>query len=295
MTLSDTQIDPQQYGSSEHQIWHGDVVSTLDLIPDKSCDLVFADPPYNIGKKYNGFLDKWPNDEAYIEWCTSWLDKAIQKLKPSGSLYLMASTQSMPYLDIYLRKHLTILSRITWHYDSSGVQAKKYFGSLWEPILHCVVNPKNYTFNADDIKVEARTGAKRKLIDYRKAVPTEYSSTKVPGNSWYFPRVRYRMEEYENHPSQKPEVLIERIIRASSNPEDTVLDLFSGTFTTSAVSKRLGRKTIGIEADAEYIGIGLRRLSLADNFNGNKLEPVQKNTKRKNSLPREEMRQGKLL
>lgn len=85
-----------------------------------------------------------------------------------------------------------------WHYDSSGVQATKYFGSMYEPILHCVKDKNNYIFNADDIKVEAKTGAQRKLIDYRKSVPTPYNTEKVPGNAWYFPRVRYRMEEYEN-------------------------------------------------------------------------------------------------
>ncbi len=275
--------DVRKYGTEEHTIWHGDVTAVLDAIPDESCALIFADPPYNIGKRYNGFTDRWPSDEAYVEWCTGWLDKCIRKLTPNGSLYLMASTQSMPFLDVYLRDQVSVLSRIVWHYDSSGVQAKKYFGSLWEPILHCVRNPKDYVFNADDIKVEARTGAKRKLIDYRKEVPTEYSSTKVPGNVWYFSRVRYRMAEYEDHPSQKPEALLDRIVRASSDEDDVVLDLFSGTFTTSAVAQRLGRKTIGIELDEEYVGVGLRRLGLATELNGKTLAPVKKSTSRRNS------------
>lgn len=283
MNLSAPAKDVRKYGTEEHTIWHGDVTAVLDAIPDESCALIFADPPYNIGKRYNEFTDRWPSDEAYVEWCTGWLDKCIRKLTPNGSLYLMASTQSMPFLDVYLRDRVTVLSRIVWHYDSSGVQAKKYFGSLWEPILHCVRNPKDYVFNADDIKVEARTGAKRKLIDYRKEVPTEYSSTKVPGNVWYFSRVRYRMAEYEDHPSQKPEALLDRIVRASSEEGDVVLDLFSGTFTTSAVAQRLGRKTIGIELDEEYVGVGLRRLGLATELNGKTLAPVKKSTSRRNS------------
>ncbi len=283
MNLNAPAMDARKYGTEEHTIWHGDVTTVLDAIPDESCALIFADPPYNIGKRYNGFTDRWPSDEAYVEWCTGWLDKCIRKLTPNGSLYLMVSTQSMPFLDVYLRDRVTVLSRIVWHYDSSGVQAKKYFGSLWEPILHCVRNPKDYVFNADDIKVEARTGAKRKLIDYRKEVPTEYSSTKVPGNVWYFSRVRYRMAEYEDHPSQKPEALLDRIVRASSDEGDVVLDLFSGTFTTSAVAQRLGRKTIGIELDEEYVGVGLRRLGLATELNGKTLAPVKKSTSRRNS------------
>jgi adenine-specific DNA-methyltransferase len=102
-------------------------------------------------------------------------------LKPTGSLYVMTSTQAMPYFDIYLRDKLTILGRIVWHYDSSGVQAKNYFGSTYEPILFCVKDPAAYTFNADAIKVEAKTGAQRKLIDYRRPVPTQYNTRKTPG------------------------------------------------------------------------------------------------------------------
>ena len=133
-------------------------------------------------------------------------------------------------------------------------------------------NKKNYTFNTNDILVEAKTGAKRKLIDYRKAVPTVYSSEKVPGNVWEFARVRYRMDEYENHPTQKPISLLERIIKASSNEGDLVIDPFSGTFTTCFVAKELGRNSIGIELQDEYVKIGLRRLQLANEFKGEKLE-----------------------
>ena len=96
-----------------------------------------------------------------------------------------------------------------------------------------------YTFNFDDILVEAKTGARRKLIDYRKNPPQLYNSKKVPGNVWDFSRVRFKMDEYENHPTQKPEALMERIIKASSNQGDLVLDPFSGSFTTSAVAARL--------------------------------------------------------
>jgi adenine-specific DNA-methyltransferase len=173
----------------------------------------------------------------------------------------------MPYFDIYLRDKVTILSRIAWYYDSSGVQARKYYGSMYEPILFCVKDKNNYTFNAKDILVEAKTGAKRKLIDYRKPIPTLYNTQKVPGNVWEFPRVRYRMEEYENHPTQKPIKLLERVIKASSIPNDVVLDPFSGTFTTSYVAKELNRKSIGIELDEEYVKIGLRRLKIQTHYN----------------------------
>jgi site-specific DNA-methyltransferase (adenine-specific) len=259
-------------GNDKHKIIYGDALVALKTLPDNSVDLIFADPPYNIGKNFNGKIEKWNSEDSYLAWCYEWLDLCIQKLKPNGSLYVMTATQFMPYFDIYLRNKLTILSRIVWSYDSSGVQAKKYYGSMYEPILFCVKDKNNYTFNTNDILVEAKTGAKRKLIDYRKAVPTVYNSEKVPGNVWDFSRVRYRMEEYENHPTQKPIALLERIIKASSNEGDLVLDPFSGTFTTCFVAKTLNRNSIGIELQDEYVKIGLRRLQLAEEFKGKKLE-----------------------
>ncbi len=275
----------EQFGTSAHRIIHGDALHVLETLPDHTVDLIFADPPYNIGKQFGAFRDVWESDEAYAAWSQSWLDLCVKKLSPTGSLYIMASTQSMPYLDLHVRSRMAVLSRIVWHYDSSGVQAKQYYGSLYEPILHAVVNRKSYTFNADAIRVEAKTGAKRKLIDYRKDVPTPYSTTKVPGNVWYFPRVRYRMSEYEEHPSQKPEALLERIIIASSNPGDLVLDPFSGTFTTSAVAQRLNRRSIGIEAERDYVAIGLRRLALACELDGASLEaPVKTRHRRKRAV-----------
>jgi site-specific DNA-methyltransferase (adenine-specific) len=260
------------FGNNRHKIIHGDALEGLSTLPDISVDLIFADPPYNIGKNFNGHKDKWAKDEDYLTWCYEWLDLCVRKLKPHGSFYVMTSTQFMPFFDIYLRKKLDILSRLVWYYDSSGVQAKKYYGSMYEPILFCVKDSDNYTFNSQDILVEAKTGAKRKLIDYRKTVPTVYSSEKVPGNVWEYARVRYRMDEYENHPTQKPIALLERIIKASSNVGDLIMDPFSGTFTTCYVAKELNRNSIGIELQDEYVKIGLRRLNLADEYKGEKLQ-----------------------
>jgi site-specific DNA-methyltransferase (adenine-specific) len=273
----------ERYQNQQHTIFHGDTISTLSkYIPTDSVDLIFLDPPYNIGKQFSNFHDKWESEAEYLNWSYQWLDQCIRILKPNGTIYLMTSTQAMPYFDIYLRKKLTILSRIIWHYDSSGVQATKYFGSMYEPILHCVKNKNNYIFNSDNIKIAAKTGAQRKLIDYRKSVPTPYSAEKVPGNAWYFPRVRYRMAEYENHPSQKPESLLERIILASSHEGSLILDPFAGTFTTAAVAKRLGRKSISIELQEEYLKIGLRRVLELLEYKGEELLPPQKNHQVKN-------------
>lgn len=264
------------FSNDRGSIYHGDALDVLAGIPDESIDLIFVDPPYNIGKNFAGRKDKWATDEEYLDWCYQWIDLCIQKMKPNGSLYLMTSTQFMPYFDLFIRDKVTILSRIVWAYDSSGVQAKKYFGSMYEPILYCVKNKNNYTFNAADIMVEAKTGSKRKLIDYRKNPPQPYKSEKVPGNVWDFARVRYRMEEYENHPTQKPISLLERIIKASSNEGDVVLDPFSGTFTTCYVAQKLNRRFIGIEIQEDYFKIGLRRLEIAHEYKGESLEKEKK-------------------
>ena len=271
------------FQNDQTRMIHGDTLDVLDQsVEDRSVNLVFADPPYNIGKRFSQFVDKWDSEEDYAQWCEKWLSICLRKLKPDGSLYVMTSTQCMPYLDLFLRKNVVVLSRIVWHYDSSGVQAKNRFGSMYEPILHCVVDAKDYVFNSDEILVEAKTGAKRKLIDYRKETPTQYNTHKVPGNVWYFPRVRYRMPEYEEHPTQKPETLLERIIKVSSHPGDLILDPFAGSFTTCAMAQQLQRKSIGIERELEYIKIGLRRLGIREDWDGETLVAPQKNVARKN-------------
>lgn len=273
----------QEYGDNNHKIYQGDAIEILQSkIKDNSVDLIFVDPPYNIGKNFNGRKDKWKSDNDYLQWCYKWIDLLLKKLKNTGSLYIMTSTQFIPNFDIYLRDKIEILSRIVWSYDSSGVQAKKYYGSMYEPILFCVKDKKNYTFNSDEILVEAKTGSKRKLIDYRKNPPQPYNTKKVPGNVWDYPRVRYRMSEYENHPTQKPIKLLERIIKASSNEGDVILDPFSGTFTTSYVAKKLNRKSIGIEIDSDYSKIGIRRVLEQFKLNGEDLSPEPKTYQIKN-------------
>jgi site-specific DNA-methyltransferase (adenine-specific) len=268
-----------------HKLINSDVFEGLNLVPDTSIDLIFIDPPYNIGKNFNTTKDRWITNEDYLNWSYSWIDLCVKKLRSNGSLYIMTSTQFMPYYDIYIRQKLTVLSRIIWYYDSSGVQAKKYYGSLYEPILFCVKNERDYCFNSNEILVEAKTGAKRKLIDYRKPVPTQYNSTKVPGNVWEIPRVRYRMQEYESHPTQKPIALLERIIKASSNKGDTILDPFSGTFTTSFVCDRMERKSIGIEIDKNYYKIGLRRVLNIEKYKGKSIKREPKTYEIINEYP----------
>jgi len=275
--VNTTKIKTQIYEDDSHKICQGDVLQVLDTLEDSSIDLIFADPPYNIGKDFDGLVENW-KEEDFLSWAYKWIDECYRILKPTGTFYLMNSTENMPYLDIWCRKNFYIKSRIVWAYDSSGVQAKQYYGSLYEPILMLTKSKKDYVFNYKDIMIEAKTGAKRQLIDYRKKPPQPYNTQKVPGNVWEFARVRFKMHEYENHPTQKPEALLERIIKASSNVGDIVLDPFSGSFTTSAVAKKLNRKSIGIEINSEYVKMGIRRLGLPSHYS---IEELSKEKKRK--------------
>lgn len=257
----------------------GDSLSVLKKMKNSSVNLIFADAPYNIGKDFGNNSDKWDSVQSYVSWCKEWLDECLRVLRDDGTMYFMTATQHMPYLDVYVSEKYNVLCRIVWTYDSSGVQSKKIYGSLYEPILMINKSAKfKYVFNHQDILIEAKTGAKRKLIDYRKNPPQPYNSEKVPGNVWEFSRIRFKMDEYENHPTQKPESLLERIIKASSNEGDVVLDPFSGSFTTSAVAVKLGRIAVGIEMNEEYFEIGLRRTDIATEYNGKKLvkEKVRK-------------------
>ena len=136
--------------------------------------------------------------------------------------------------------------------------------------------------------VEAKTGSIRKLIDYRKTPPQQYNTRRIMGNVWEIPRVRFRMKEYETHPTQKPEKLLERIIEIFTNKNDMILDPFAGTFTTCVVSKNYGRRSVGIEIEEEYYQIGLRRVGLASKYKNKKL------VKEKNRITRNKSKKDHL-
>lgn len=284
------ELDEEYMCSNNSMAILGESISVLKNMKDKSVQLIFADAPYNIGKDFGNNSDKWGNIQDYISWCKTWINECMRVLSDTGTMYFMTATQHMPYLDVFVSEKYNVLCRIIWAYDSSGVQSKKIYGSLYEPILMINKSKKaSYTFNHQDILVEAKTGAKRKLIDYRKNPPQPYSTEKVPGNVWNFNRVRFKMNEYENHPTQKPEALLERIIKASSNPGDVVLDPFSGSFTTSTMAVRLGRVGVGIELNEEYYEMGLRRTGITNERNGKSLEKVkERKTKAKSKYVRGE-------
>lgn len=251
----------------------GDSLDVLKTIESNSVNLIFADPPYGLGKDFGNKSDFFNGSLEYFEWSKCWIDECMRILSKDGVMYFMSSTQYMPVLDKYVDDNYFVINRIVWTYDSSGVQPKRKFGSNFEPIIMITHDKKTkYKFRRENVLVEAKTGAKRGLIDYRKTPPQPYSTKKVPGNVWNFNRVRYKMNEYENHPTQKPEALLERIILSATDEGDTVLDPFSGSFTTSAVALKHGRKAIGIDINEEFYKIGLRRTNITNEYHGEFLE-----------------------
>lgn len=269
----------------------GDSLKVLKKIKDGTVDLIFADPPYGIGKDFGNDSDFFESKEEYFTWCKIWIDECFRILKNNGTMYFMSSTQNISILDLYVDKKYHIINRIVWTYDSSGVQSKNRYGSLYEPIIMATKSDKSkYIFNYKDIMVEAKTGAKRKLIDYRRTPPQPYNTKKVPGNVWEFTRVRYRMKEYENHPTQKPEALLQRVILASSNEGDIVLDPFSGSFTTSKVAIDLKRRAIGIDSNVDFFKIGLRRTYITDKYEGEVLtKDLSRKTENKSKSDHDEI------
>ena len=197
-------------------------------------------------------------------------------LKPDGVLCFMTATQFMPYLDCYVDSKYDVFSRIIWNYDSSGVQNKSNFGSMYEPIIIVAKDKKLVKFNKDAALTDAKTGSMRKLIDYRKTPPRIYNEKKILGNVWNMPRVRFKMEEYETHPTQKPEKLLEKIITIFTDVGDIVIDPFAGSFTTGSVAKKFDRRSISIEIEEEYYKIGLRRLNLATKYKNEDLVKIKK-------------------
>ena len=171
-SLFDVQLTEENMNNNNSMAILGDSLSVLKKMKERSVQLIFADAPYNIGKDFGNNSDKWESVQAYLEWCKLWIDECMRVLSENGTMYFMTATQHMSYLDVFASEKYNVLCRIIWSYDSSGVQSRKIYGSLYEPILMITKNSKtSYVFNHEDILVEAKTGSKRKLIDYRKNPP----------------------------------------------------------------------------------------------------------------------------
>ncbi|MGK5094862.1 DNA methyltransferase [Deltaproteobacteria bacterium TL4] len=245
---------------------HQDLFTVIDYLPTQSVDLLFADPPYNLVKSFHGTrFKKLPIDEytAYLE---SWLTPLLPILKPNASVYICGDWHSSTSIHTVLQKYLHVINRITWQREK-GRGAKSNWKNSAEDIWFAS-RSKAYKFYVERVK------EKRKVMaPYRvEGKPKDWEETKEgnfrrthPSNFWTDISIPYwSMPENTDHPTQKPEKLLAKIILASSDEGDVVFDPFLGSGTTSVVAKKLGRRFIGVEANELYACLAEKRLEKAD-------------------------------
>ena len=234
---------------SDINILCGDALSLFKTINDESVDLIIADPPYNLGKDYGNNLDSREFDE-YLDFSGEWLAHAKRVLTPTGSIYIFMGVRFIPYLYGVLDRELMLLfnSWIVWHY-TQGMGKTTGFSPRHEDIL-LFTKSKNFTFNLDAVRVPQK---------YYRARNNMRGAN--PGDVWEFSHVHYCNADRQNHPTQKPEGLIERMVLASSNEREVVLDPFVGSGTTLRVCQQLARVGIGFEINPKYVEMTKNRLA----------------------------------
>jgi len=237
------------------KVYLGDCVKIMKTLPNKSVDLVFADPPFNIGLKYDVYNDNI-SYEKYYKWSEEWIKEACRLLKNSGAIYVAIGDEFAAELNIILkRRGFYFRNWIVWHYTFGQNQRKK-FTRAHTHIFYFTKDKERFTFNDKHIRVPS---ARQLVYKDKRANPLG----KIPDDVWQFSRICGTFKErLGRHPCQMPESLLERIISVSSNEGDTVLDPFGGTGTTAAVAKKLKRHFVTMEISEEYYDLILKRLNL---------------------------------
>ena len=259
------------------KIHQGDCLELMSKVDDGSVDLVFADPPFNIGYEYDQYDDR-QDDQKYIDWCGQWMRELYRVLKPSGTFWLAIGDEYAAELKVAAQREIGFATRswVVWYY-TFGVNCKKKFSRSHAHLFHFVKDEKNFTFNADDpaIRVpsaralvygDKRANPKGRLPDDTWILrPQDFQSDAYgftpEQDTWFFSRVAGTFKERQGfHGCQMPEQLLARIIRASSHEGELVLDPFAGSGTTLAVAKKLGRDYLGCELSTEYAKYATDRL-----------------------------------
>lgn len=235
---------------------NADIYETLKYLPDNFANLIIVDPPYNISKNFNGLKFNEMSNKEYEDYLESWFVSLCDKLKDNGTLYMCGDWKCSCQMLNVISKKLTVLNRITWKRDK-GRGAKRNWKNNMEDIWFAVKNPKDYYFNVDTVKVRKEVIAPYKDNGKPKDWTEDEDGNKFrmthPSNIWTDMVVPFwSMAENTEHPTQKPEKLIERLILASSKKGDVILDPFVGSGTTSVVAKKLNRRYCGIEINEEY-------------------------------------------
>ncbi len=251
-----------------NRIINQNLFEVIDNLPEKFIDLLFIDPPYNLHKKFNDTSTfKELDEKEYENWMDSWLSKMIRTLKPDASIYICGDWKSSNAIYNSAKKFFKIQNRITWEREK-GRGAKKNWKNCTEDIWFCTLS-NDYTFNVEDVKLKRKVLAPYKN---KNGEPKDWQSetqgnfrVSHPSNIWTDITIPFwSMPENTDHPTQKPEKLLAKIILASTNKGDLVFDPFLGSGTTAVTAKKLGRKFSGVEMDEYYSCIALKRLGLAD-------------------------------
>ena len=247
----------EPYWSDDHvALYHADALDLLGSLPTESVALTITSPPYNIGKEYERPLPV----EEYVEWSAEWIEKVHQATTPGGTFWLnlgylslpeRAKAIPIPYL-LWDRVPFYLVQEVIWNYGA-GVASRRSFSPRNEKFLWYVKDLEFYTFNLDDVRDPDVKYPNQKKNGKLKCNPLGKNPTDV----WTFPKVtsgtNRSSRERTAHPAQFPEAVVERIILASSEPGDVVLDPFVGSGTTAAVARRLGRRAIGFELNEAYL------------------------------------------
>ncbi len=243
----------------------GDVYSALKKVEDNSVDLLIVDPPYNLDKVFHGNKFKRLEDNEYAQYTEEWLKAVMPKLKSTASVYVCCDWKSALVIGSILDKYLILRNRITWQREK-GRGAKANWKNSMEDIFFATVSDE-YTFNIDAVKQRKKVLAPYKEDglpkDWEEVDGGKFRNT-CPSNFWDDIAVPYwSMPENTAHPTQKPEKLIAKLVLASSNKGDLVLDPFAGSSTTGVVAYKLNRDYICIEQNPLYCAWAQKRLEIA--------------------------------
>lgn len=244
------------------RIYHADCIDGMSLLPGETVDLVFADPPYNIGKDY-GNNQMQLSDEEYREWSHRWIGEAVRLLKPTGAIYVCSDWRYSGMVHALLQSQLIVKNRITWRREKGRGSTRNWKNNMED--IWFAVKSENYIFNVEEVKVRKKVKAPYRENgqpkDWTEENGERYRYT-YPANIWIDTVVPFwSMPENTPHPTQKPEMVVERVMEASSSRGGVVLDPFMGSGTTAVVAARLGRRFIGFELNQEYIRLSMKRLS----------------------------------
>jgi site-specific DNA-methyltransferase (adenine-specific) len=243
-----------------------DLLEVLPYLPVRFVDLLFIDPPYNLSKSFNGRSFSRKSLAEYESWLDSWLALLINTLKPSASIYICGDWQSSAAIHRVAEKYFVVRNRITWEREK-GRGAQTNWKNAAEDIWFCTMSAQ-YTFNVEAVKLRRQV-----IAPYtEEGVPKDWEETDTgrfrlthPSNLWTDLTVPFwSMPENTDHPTQKPEKLLAKMILASSSPGDVVLDPFVGSGTTSVVAKKLSRHYVGVEIDETYCCLAEKRLEMAE-------------------------------